>query len=218
MPSSNYQFTRVITPAQSMALISLDQAKDALGIASSDTSQNGILGRQIAQVSAAIQTYCDRIFVRQGYRDQFRYVSNWLDFGEPLRTRQYPIAADQDGLPVVLINEAGIILSVTDWEVFEEAGSLYRLDSAGSISMWTGQSITVDYDGGYDVIPDDIQAAAAEWLGASWVSRGRDPLIRSETIPDVITQVYQSASTSTSAFTIPGGCRDLLAKYMAISL
>jgi hypothetical protein len=218
MPPNNYQFTRVITPAQSMALISLDQAKDALGIASSDTSQNGILGRQIAQVSAAINTLCDRIFVRQGYRDQFRYVNNWLQFGEPLQTRQYPIALDQDGLPVVIVNEGGVILDVSEWEVFTEAGSLYRLDGMGAISMWTGQTIFVDYDGGYDVIPDDIQAAAVEWLAASWVSRGRDPTVRSETIPDVITQTYQSSATNTSAFTVPSGSRDLLLKYMAISL
>ena len=69
---SGYRITRVITPAESLALVSVDQAKAALGIDIADTSQDAALQAQIDSVSAAVNNWCDRVFVVQTYRDQIR--------------------------------------------------------------------------------------------------------------------------------------------------
>ena len=211
MPTNpRYRMTRVITPAASMALVTLDEAKAALGIPLEDTSQDANLAMQIEAVSVAVNNYCNRVFVVQTYQDQFRYLTNWLYPGQPLQTRQFPIVVT-DGEPAVAVIENGAELDGALWEVYPEEGALYRLDGA-LVATWLGTAIIVDYTAGVDPIPADIRSACLEWLGARWGNTGRDPGLRSETIPDLITQVYTS-DTDTSAGTIPAGASSLLSPY-----
>jgi hypothetical protein len=205
-----YTITRVITPADSLALVSLDQAKVALGIDPADTSQDAAIQQEIAAVTAAINNYCDRIFVRQTYRDQIRSVCDWLAWGRPLETRQWPIPVDVDGTPVLTVTEDGTLLDAALWEIEIETGSVYRLDTQAMILSWTGRLILIDYDAGYDTIPPDVQGAALEYLTSRWSARGRDPALRRETIPDVIQQDwYTDATTPSMSSTV----RDWLAPY-----
>jgi len=214
MPTNvRYSITRVITPADSQALVSLDDAKVVLGIDAADTSKDAALTQQIDAVSAAVNNYCNRIFAVQVYQDQFRTVYNWLYPGEPLRTRQFPIVVDDTGVPLVAVSEDGTAVDVSFWDVYPEEGTLYRLDG-DTVTSWTGTTLLVDYTAGYDPIPADVQGAALEWLTARWFAVGRDPALRSETIPDVISQVYAGESgAGTSGGAIPPGARDLLAPY-----
>ena len=214
MPTNvRYSITRVITPADSLALVSLDDAKVVLGIDPADTSKDAALTQQIDAVSAAVNNLCNRIFAVQTYQDQFRYVYNWLYSGEPLRTRQFPIVVDDTGVPLVTVSEDGAAVDVAAWDVYPEDGALYRLDGT-SVAGWMGTTILVDYTAGYDPIPADVQGAALEWLTARWFAVGRDPALRSETVPDLISQVYAGdAGAGTSGGAIPPGARDLLAPY-----
>lgn len=207
---AGYTITRVITPAESLALMSLDQAKTALGIDPADTSQDAAIQQEIDAVSAAINQYCDRVFVRQTYRDQIRRVWDWLGQGRPLETRQWPIPLDEGGVPVLTVTEDGTLLDPALWEIEIETGSIYRLDTQAMIYSWTGQVTLIDYDAGYDVIPPDVQGAALEYLTSRWSARGRDPALRRETIPDVIQQDwYTDATTPSMSSTV----RDWLAPY-----
>lgn len=214
----DYRLHRVIQPAVSMALISVDRAKDVLGIPSSDTSQDGMIGRQIASVSAAINQYCDRIFVQQGYRDQFRSVYSWCAYGHPLMLRRFPIAVDENGDPILAVTQDGV--EQFKYEANLDTGALYRLDENTSApSAWAGASITVDYTAGYAVIPDDIQAAASEWVASRFSTSGRDPTLRSQTIPDIIVETYAaSGGSEMSGSSMPSGARDLLAGYIVMSV
>jgi hypothetical protein len=207
-----YRITRTVTPAPSLALVSVDQAKEALGIDSADTSQDAALTAQIDAVSIAINNYCDRVFAVQTYRDQYREVcGNW---GEPLVMRQYPL--DTTGL---VITENGGALNLALVEVWPETGRLHRLDAAGTPSGWGVALLVVDYTAGFDPIPADVQAATLEWLTARWHAIGRDPALRSETIPDLITQVYAGdAGAGTSSGQMPPGARNLLEPYLMWSL
>jgi len=210
---SEYRISRTVTPAATMALVTLDQAKLALGIDPADTSQDAALQAQIDQVSAAIHRYCDHVLVQQGYRDQYRYVCNWMVVGEPLKLRQFPIAMDEDGDPIVSVVQDGNAADPLYIEADTDRGWLYSIDSAGAYG-WTGLLITVDYMAGYDPVPDDVQAAALEWLTARWFAAGRDPALRSETIPDLRSVVFAGdMGAGTSGGAIPPGARDLLAPY-----
>jgi hypothetical protein len=210
----NYRISRVMVPATSTALITLDEAKTALGISLADTSQDAAITQQIDQVSAAINNYCDRIFVRQTYEDHFRYVCQWVAPGKPIRTRQYPIPTDLDGVPLLTVTEDGAAIDPTMWEIDIETGWLYRLNGSNAVASWSGNSIIVDYDGGYDTIPADLQGAALDWLKIRRAGAGRDPLLRSETIPDIISQTWATAVDLASAATsIPSSVRDWLSGY-----
>ena len=212
MPS--YRISRVIVPADSYALVTVDQAKEALGISLDDMTQDAAVQAQIEQVSAAVARYCDREFVIQTYRDQLRAVCSWLRYGEPLPTAQKPIA-EADGVPLVTITENGAELDTTAFEVDAEHGLLYRLDSYGASAAWTGTAAILDYDAGYDPIPPDVQAATLEWINARWSAQARDPALRSETIPDVISQMWSSDAQTPS---MPSGARELLTPYRIISI
>jgi len=210
MSRLGYRITRVVTPAESLALVSVDQAKAALGIPAEDTSQDAALSAQIDSVSVAINNYCDRIFAVQTYRDQLRNACGW--YGEPLVVRQYPIVVDDGGEPLVAVAEDGGALDPTLLEVFPEQGAVYRLDASMLPSAWGAALVVLDYTAGFQTVPADVQSAALEWLGARWGAVGRDPSLRSETIPDLITQAY-GADASASAGSMPGGARDLLVPY-----
>jgi hypothetical protein len=211
-PNPRYQISRVITPATSRALVSLDQAKAALGIAPADTSQDVMLQQLIDQVSAAIDNYCGRIFVRQTYRDQNRFACNWLGPGDELLTRQWPIPLDDGGVPVLTVSESGAALDPAQWEVNVETGALWRFDGSAAMTAWTANLIVIDYDAGYDAVPPDVQGATLEWLTGRWMAIGRDPALRSETIPDVISQTYRGDDPATTQ-AMPTAVRDWLMPY-----
>lgn len=212
--SADYRISRVTTPATSLALVTLDQAKAALGIDPADTSQDAALQQQIDSVSQAINNYCDRVFVVQSYRDQVRGAcGRW---GEPLVTRQYPIVLDPGGVPLVAVVDDGAALDPTLLEVYPETGSLYRLDAASlDPSVWASPLLVVDYTAGFDPIPADVQSAALEYLAARWFAVGRDPTLRTESIPDVITHVYYSDTTSPG---MPSNVREFLAPYRMLTV
>lgn len=207
MPPSNYHISTVIEPAATFALVSVEMAKDYLQIPVTDTSQDGTLGVQIAQVSSAINSYCDRVFVRQGYRDQFRMPSNWLGAGEPLVTRQRPIVTVAN-LPMVSVVEDGS--TITAWEVYCNPGHLYRLDGSSAVAAWAGALVVVDYEAGFELIPEDVQGACLQWLSARWNTRGRDPMLRSQTIPDVVAETYYVDTTQSA---MPSEVQQTLINY-----
>jgi hypothetical protein len=214
----NYSISRVITPATSLALVTLDQAKTTLGIALSDTTHDADVQQVIDQVSAGINNYCNRTFVVQTYRDQFREVCNWLKTGEPLRTRQAPIAVDSGGVPVLTVTEDGTALDPSVWEVDLKSGEVYRLsdDGSGAANSWAGSLYLLDYDGGYNPVPDDVTGSALEWINGRWLARGRDPALVREEIPDVIVRFYSPAIAAGATYgaSIPAVVRDWLQSYI----
>jgi hypothetical protein len=213
MRPRGYTISRVIVPADNLMLITLDQAKAALGIDPADTSQDAAIQQEIATISAAVESYCERTFTRQTYRDQIRSAYDWLAAGQPLETRQWPIPLDDGGLPVLTVTEDGTLLDPALWEVDIDTGSIYRLDTSAMIYSWTGRVIVIDYDAGYDVIPADVTGATLEYFTARWASRGRDPALRRENIPDVIQQDwYTDATTPSMSSTV----RDWLDGYKKV--
>ena len=213
MSVQGYRITRVVTPAASLDLVTLEQAKAALEIAAGDTSQDAMLTQQIAALSRAINNYCDRVFVVQSYRDQLRDACGY--WGEPVTTRQYPIVVDDEGVPLVAVTENGGVLDPAYLEVYPETGAIYRLDATMAPAAWGAALLVIDYTAGFETIPEDVQGACLEWLTVRWHGIGHDPALRSEAIPDLITQVYNTsdATSSGSGTAMPAGVRDWLQPY-----
>jgi len=205
MSQPGYLITRVVTPAAEMTLVTLDQAKAVLGIDPSDTSHDATLQAQIASVSSAVQNYCDRIFPVQTYRDQYRGVC--LDYQKPIRCRQYPVQVDDSANPMLAVTLEGNTVTPDGYDLDLETGALYMIDGS-----WYGV-VVLDYTAGYDPIPDDLQSATLEWLAARWWTIGRDPTIRSETVPDLLSQTFGMADL-TAETAVPPGVRDLLWPYI----
>lgn len=213
--SRDYRISTVVTPADSYWLVDLAAANAELGLTSdSGGPQDEQVERMIGQVSAAINSYCNRVFATQSYRDQYRNVCNWLGWGKPLILSRSPIALD-DGDAILIATVDGTPVEVVEWEADVNVGLLYRLDSGGAPTSWTGSLVIVDYDAGYDVIPDDVQAAALAWLSGRWGSKGRDLSLRSQQIPGVVTETYMDAASTSG---MPSSIRDMLAPYRILSV
>lgn len=194
----------VLVPAESLALVPLDVVKEELGIAVDDTSQDARLNRYIAQVSAQIHAYTQRIFPLQTYRNEF--FREWGDPGAgPLITSAWPI------VEIVSLTEDDVLIAPDDYIWKDKAGLVFRRLGAG-FGPWAGATITLDYVAGFAPLPLDIEAAALSWLTVRWTVAGRDPAIRSETIPDLITVTYESSS-STEAAAMPGAVKEMLLPY-----
>jgi hypothetical protein len=204
----------VLVPAEDLALVPLDVVKEELGIPPEDTSQDARLTRYIAQVSAQIHTYTQRIFPLQTYRNEF--YREWSDpDGSPLVVSAWPIveivSLTEDGVPVV---------APDDYIWKDKAGLVYRRTGAG-FCPWAAATTVLDFSAGYAVIPADLEAAALSWLSVRWgggAGAARDPTIRGETIPDLITVTYGSASSGADATSMPAGVKDMLTPYMRPAL
>lgn len=141
--------TKILTPANTYDLLTLDAIKLAMGIAPTDTSQDAQLSEDITRYSDIVSSLCNRVFAREEVRETWRGVSEDGDF--PLKRlflSHWP-AAEADIASVE--SPRGTTLDPSAYE-FEEA--------SGKLELFASQSepIVVTYTGGY-ILPDDAPPA-----------------------------------------------------------
>lgn len=134
----------VVTPAQSVSLVSLYEAKLALNLQSStDTTLDEQLEMLIEWASAEIAALCNRTFARETVIESFTS----LGAHNRVYLSRYPIKT------ITAINEDGDVLVVNDdYTVDMASGLITRVDSA-----WT-MPTSFSYTGGYD-LPNDSPIA-----------------------------------------------------------
>lgn len=155
----------------SYALTNLSDVKESLGIASSDTSKDNLIIRNINKATRAIENYCGRRFKETTYTDEL-YSATGID---QLILKQRPLTATT---PLVFkIRDTG--LNIADFETIDS--SLYFCDvgshqgDAGVIDLmffargrWDRYALT--YSAGYPTIPEDLAEACAS-LAAYYTQR-----------------------------------------------
>ncbi|EHM00534.1 hypothetical protein HMPREF9946_02574 [Acetobacteraceae bacterium AT-5844] len=176
----------VVTPASSSALVSLEVAKSELEIPADDTSQDEKLRRAIARASAMIARHCNRVFAREQLRQTFRPMTS--DALLLARSPATVTAVTSDGQP----------LTGEEWEL--DQCLLYRL-RGGCRIPWFGRVVVVDYAAGYRMpegpqeneapeLPLDLEQACLQLLTFLRESAGRDPMLRSLSVPEAISQSW----------------------------
>lgn len=146
-------------------LLTLDQAKDQLEIASSDTTQDTRVGEFNQAVADHIEWYCDRKFSAQDYTQLFTG-----DQSAALLLWQFPINT------VASVNVdrrrdflSGTLLASMDFAIHREIVLLRKQN--GMWPKWPG-GIQVAYNAGFSTIPSDLQNAARHLLSMLWDMRG----------------------------------------------
>lgn len=171
----------VLTPATSTRLTTVARARDLLGFTSKD---NAVAQVCIDQASRAIADYCRRPFGRETVRETFRDVVR----GDGLQLSRSPVTA------FVSVTSDDTALLATEYELDLETGLLYRLDGSGSRYQWYwGSSLIVDYTAGYTLppdggtwtLPEPVERATIQEVGAYLSSRKRDPLVKAQDIEGV---------------------------------
>jgi Phage gp6-like head-tail connector protein len=134
---------KVLTPADSFDLLTLDELKDMLGIADTDTTQDDQLATYITQFSDIIARECNRTFAYEEMRETVRclqprryYTSHWPVKEDDIESIETP---------------RGEFIDPSTYEVEEESG---KIEFFGSRS----EPIVVTYFGGYH-LPDEAPPA-----------------------------------------------------------
>jgi hypothetical protein len=130
----------VITPAESYALISLEELKIALGIAAADTANDAQLEWLIDTNSSMISTWCNRVFAKE------EVVETWRDtVGRRVHLTHWPVKAAD----ITSVTTDGDVR--LDYELEEDTGKL-------SIFTARDEPIIISYTGGY-LLPDEAPMA-----------------------------------------------------------
>jgi hypothetical protein len=136
---------KVLTPATSYDLMTLDEAKLLLGINPADNTQDDLIAMLISTYSADVSVRCDRRFGRERVQETWRDVYNGR-----LALRHWPVK--QTDIESVVAGGSGV--AVGSYELEERSGKLsFVAANDATTSVWP-QSVIVTYTGGFN-LPDD---------------------------------------------------------------
>jgi uncharacterized phiE125 gp8 family phage protein len=189
----------IVTPAESELLTTLERVKAELQITSD--ANNEILEAKIAEASSDIQAAVGKRLPREAVKETFwhdddRHVLRVAHLCNPAQTTLFlnrtPVAA----IASVMVDD--VVLDPSAYRLDPDAGLLDRLSTDGIPCTWRFcKSVIVVYIGGFILPGEDgrnlayaIEGAVVALVSDYWASRGRDPTLRSESIPGVIDRQF----------------------------
>lgn len=116
-------------------------------------------------------------------------TASWTQSGALLAATPLPAAVlvtETTSTPVALVENV-------DFRVDYATGEIVRLDSWGYEKDWSAVGYAVWYQSGFATVPSDVQDALLRAVVARWFTRGRDPTLRSESVPGVYAATYNAA-------------------------
>jgi hypothetical protein len=134
---------KILTPATTYDLLTLDELKVALGILPTDTSQDAQLADDITRYSDVVATLCRRTFAKEEVRETWRCLGSRRTF-----LSHYP-ALETDITSVE--SPRGSVLDPSAYEFEEKSGKL-------ELFQTQSEPIVITYTGGYD-LPDEAPPA-----------------------------------------------------------
>jgi hypothetical protein len=138
---------KILTPATSFAILTLDEVKTMLGIGASDTTQDVRLQQMIDWYSAYVSQIANRVFAKEKLSETWRDLQDRRIF-----TSHWPV---KESDIVSVEAPRGSLIAGTDYELEEGSGKLSLFGSRT-------EPLVVTYTGGFnlpDEAPDDLKDA-----------------------------------------------------------
>jgi hypothetical protein len=179
----------VITPSACMDLTILETVKDELGIPQSDVSQDDRLAILIKQASGVVAEYCNRIFGAEEVTETF-----WSDW--PSETSRSFMLSREPVSEIVSVEIDGVVQDPSSYRLAND-GHLHRVGLTGLTFWCLTSTAIIQYIAGYillDDLPYGIERAALSLIKGYYTGTGRDPMVRSESIPGLRDVSYQVGS------------------------
>ena len=140
---------KVLTPADSYDLLSLDELKVAMEIDPTDTTQDELLQQYITRYSDVIATTCNRVFAYEEVAEIWRCTNvDHTNGMKRLYVTHYPIDPDAT---LTLESPTGSPIDPSSYAIEEKSGKVELLQT------WA-EPITITYSGGYD-LPEEAPPA-----------------------------------------------------------
>jgi hypothetical protein len=195
-------WVKVLTPADSYALLTLDELKAILNVPLTDTSEDAQLQMLIDQYSDVVATMCNRVFAYETVEETWRCSDS-----PRLFLTRYQVA---DADLVSVESPRGSVLDPTIYELENTSGKL-RIEGA-----WA-EPVTVTYSGGYqlpDAAPQSLKAATGMLIQGARMQGRTTSGIQSVTHGDTRVQYFDPSQASKAGSGADVG--GLLYKYMRL--
>lgn len=198
------------TPATTGDLTVLATVRRELQLADAFTADDAWLADAIRQTSDMIASYCRR---PEGF-GRATVTQTWR------LTRDPPLLLlARDLAPAVTtVVEDGVTLTTADWAL--DGSRIYRL-LADAVAPWTASKVAVTYAAGYGLLTDvpyDLERACLDLVVRAYRSRGRDPGLRSQDIPDVLRQSWDTPGGDGFRGGLPRDVADRLSPWVRWTL
>lgn len=184
--------------------------KTELGISAS--THDTFLDTLIHQASAEIVSYIGRDVASETLVDRFRCI----DAVDYLWLSRHPVSS------ISSVTEDGITVTSANYELDAASGKLWRLDDDGEPITWeTDVPIIVTHVSGWALLgdlPHDLERCCIDLVKARYYARTRDPMLRSESVPDVYQVSYQIGGNAETMGGIPADIAGRLDAYRQIAL
>jgi hypothetical protein len=202
---------RVLEPAVSRDLTTLETARAELGFTEADTSQDEQIMRMIHEMSSVVVGYCGQTFAEETVEETF-WPEGCGEQMDSIVLDRTPVTA------VVSIELDGSELGTGDFDLDERKGILYHLGGYNHCCCcWRWfRSLVVTYTAGYpllDGLPEAIEKAALILVRDQYNAIGRDPDLRSETIPGVHAYTLGGITAGANRSMVSGEVAQLLDPY-----
>jgi hypothetical protein len=179
-----------------------------------DDSTDVLLQAKIDEASSDIEAHTNRVFARATLSETF-----WWDAcqGRPRHVNSLTLArAPVASITSVTVDD--VVVAASEYRLDAQSGLLFRLTSDGFPSVWCwSKSVVIVYVAGYDLpgattpnLPHAIEAAALSLISSYWLSRGRDPSVRSEDVTGIGSVTYWVGAVGEAGQLPP----DVMAKIM----
>ena len=136
-------------------LLILDDTKLILDV--TEAQDQKLISLLIKAVSAAVQKYCNRIFIRASYTE-----THDGDGTVDILVKNPPINS------ITQITEDDVVVTSSWYVFYDDEGCIKRKDSG----VWAKgiQNIVVQYSGGWlqKSLPEDLKWACLQWLNLMW--------------------------------------------------
>jgi hypothetical protein len=173
----------IVTPNTDRSLLTLGERRAAAGV--SDGSRDAELTALGNYVDAMITKACQ--VARAGAAPPTLRLES---VSETYRLKSTQTCLIVARFPVVEFGdvvENDTVLADAEYEI--DGRCIYRI-SNGARTCWPCGAVVVPYSAGYAVVPADLKYAAMKFMQGELSRGSRDPLLRSVSIPDVISKDY----------------------------
>lgn len=184
-------------------LVTLEQVKERLGIDPSDTTHDAFLTQQIEAATDLIENYCARKFEQSTQKELIRNPNNTLNL------IRFPL----EEITSITTSRGDTIPS----ENYKIEFPLGRVFWSMNGCRWNNDCLlTVEYTGGFDPVPYDIQEVVIDIVSGRYYSQGSNPSqqLKSETVDGIGKMEYAVNSSFYGAAGGYGGFN--LNQYSAI--
>jgi hypothetical protein len=198
----------VTVPTDDLQLLTPEELRVAAGLESDDTSQDVALATRGLQASAALAAACG--VAKAGYdasllplRGEAPRTLKAETLVQTFRVRpnyQYTTLtlARWPVLSIVSVTSDTTGLTTDDWELDVPEATLTRI-SGNETLYWPAGRVIVEYEAGYDTIPEDLKGYASRLVGLYHQTTGADPNERRVEIPGVISLERWVDTTATDS-------------------